>query len=283
MRQLKKTQIHGHRGCRGYHPENTINGFLFAIELHVDAIELDVVISRDHQVVVSHEPYMHHKKCLQPGFIPFTAVQQKDFNLYRMHYELIKTFDCGSLPNPAYPNSIAYSACKPLLLEVIEATANITAARKSPLLYNIEIKSEAGQEGISQPNYQTYANLVLNIIIENGIEQHTVIQSFDKEMLRTLRQMNCNLPLSLLVEDDTNPFNHIKQLGFKPEIFSCQYHYLSEQIVASLHQQDIAVYAFTVNNRQDIICMLDYQVDAIITDYPDVALSLRNTHIKPEK
>jgi glycerophosphoryl diester phosphodiesterase len=64
----KKTEIHGHRGCRGYFPENTLQGFLHAATLDIDAIEMDVVISKDHEVVVSHELYMHRKKCLWPRF-----------------------------------------------------------------------------------------------------------------------------------------------------------------------------------------------------------------------
>ena len=283
MRQLKKTQIHGHRGCRGYHPENTINGFLFALELGVDAIEMDVVISKDHKVVVSHEPFMHHKKCLKPEFVAFSANNQHDFILYQMDYEIIKTFDCGTLKHPAYPKSMSYPAYKPLLSEVIAATKNNRAEPKSKFLYNIEIKSEPRQQGISQPDYHTYANLVLDTIIQCRIEEHTVVQSFDKEMLSTIRKINSNLPLALLIEDDKDPYEHIKELGFKPDIFSCQYQFLSEKIVASLHQQNIAVYAFTVNNRQDIINMLNFNVEGIITDYPDLALRLRDTYIKPEK
>ena len=56
----KKIEIHGHRGCRGLLPENTIPGFVKAIELGVDVLEFDVVITKDNEVLVSHEPFMNH-------------------------------------------------------------------------------------------------------------------------------------------------------------------------------------------------------------------------------
>ena len=56
-------QIHGHRGCRGYYPENTIEGFKLALELGATAVELDIVVSNEKQLIVSHEPYMNHLFC----------------------------------------------------------------------------------------------------------------------------------------------------------------------------------------------------------------------------
>jgi glycerophosphoryl diester phosphodiesterase len=51
-------QVHGHRGARAIRPENTIAGFQYAIEAGVDAIEMDVLVSSDDVVVVSHDPYL---------------------------------------------------------------------------------------------------------------------------------------------------------------------------------------------------------------------------------
>ena len=64
---LFRPQIHGHRGCRGLRPENTLPAFLHALELGVDVLEMDVVISADQQVVVSHEPWLSSLLCLDPA------------------------------------------------------------------------------------------------------------------------------------------------------------------------------------------------------------------------
>ena len=79
-------EIQGHRGDRGNFPENTIPAFLSAIKKGVDVIEMDVVISKDHQVVVSHEPFMSSLYMLQPNGEPISKENEKDFNLFQMNY-----------------------------------------------------------------------------------------------------------------------------------------------------------------------------------------------------
>src|SRR4051812_15952665 len=65
--------IHGHRGFRGLYPENTVAAFIEAVKLRVDALEMDVVISADHQVVVSHEAWMNPLFCSGPDGLPVSG------------------------------------------------------------------------------------------------------------------------------------------------------------------------------------------------------------------
>ncbi|MBK9689734.1 MAG: hypothetical protein IPO65_19125 [Saprospiraceae bacterium] len=62
----KNIDIQGHRGCRGLMPENTIAGFLYAIELGVNTLEMDVVVSKDLVVLVSHEPHFNEEITTKP-------------------------------------------------------------------------------------------------------------------------------------------------------------------------------------------------------------------------
>jgi len=106
----KKTDIQGHRGCRGLMPENTIPGFIKAIELGVTTLEMDVVISKDKKVVVSHEPFLSHEICLTPDGKEISEADEKSYNLFQMTYDEIKTMellkDRKDLPkNPPSPNS----------------------------------------------------------------------------------------------------------------------------------------------------------------------------------
>lgn len=274
-----KTEIHGHRGCRGYYPENTIRGFLHAVGMNIDAIEMDVVISKDHQVVVSHEPFMHRKKCLWPTLQAITKEQELGLGLYQMHYHQIKDFDCGLLSHPNFPLLHTGAAHKPLLSEVIKAVElEIQLAEKKTITYNIEIKSEPDAVGKSQPDYITFVDLVLSEIINFKIENRVIIQSFDKEILKTLRRRNKDIKISLLIEDNTAPDIHINDLGFLPHILASDYNFLTADKVMQLHAKQIKVFAFTVNKLSDIQQMLAIGVDAIITDYPDIAVQCANSY-----
>ena len=93
----------GHRGCRGLFPENTLTGFREAIRLGVNTLELDIAVSKDLQLVVSHEPYMHPDFCLKPNGQPLLESESRTFNFFNMEYEEIKQFDCGSKIHPRFP------------------------------------------------------------------------------------------------------------------------------------------------------------------------------------
>ena len=118
--QIEMAEIHGHRGCRGLLPENTIPGFLYAIDLGVDALEMDVVMNGESDLVVSHEPFISPRICLDPegNEIPEEMVEQ--INIYTMSQDSIERFDCGMKPHPKFPNQKKISATKPLLKDVID-------------------------------------------------------------------------------------------------------------------------------------------------------------------
>ena len=97
--------VQGHRGCRGLLPENSLPAFKKAIELGVHTLELDLAISKDHKVVVSHEPYMNTEICLKLNGAEFDENEGKDLNLYQMDYDNIKQFDCGSKIHPRFPKA----------------------------------------------------------------------------------------------------------------------------------------------------------------------------------
>ena len=101
-------EVHGHRGCRGLLPENTMPAFLKATELGTDFLELDLVISGDGQVVVSHEPWMSHKICLRQNGDSISVAEERSLNLYKMSVREIQGFDCGSIAQPGFHASARY-------------------------------------------------------------------------------------------------------------------------------------------------------------------------------
>jgi len=176
-------ELQGHRGARGILPENSIEGFQAAIDYGVNTIELDVVVSKDSLVVVSHEAYMNPKICTDSQ-----GNQIKDksaFNLYKMTYEEIKAFDCGSLKHPDFSEQEPTSTYKPLLSEVIKLSNENFKQKGERLSLNIELKSSPETDNIYHPEPAVFVDLVVKTIKNELIPLKNInLQSFDERVLR---------------------------------------------------------------------------------------------------
>ncbi len=282
--------LEGHRGCRGLMPENTIPAFLKALDVGVTTLEMDVVISRDKQVVVSHEPYFNAAFSIAPNGIPVDKKEQKNLVLYQMDYADIKRYDVGSNGNSAYPEQQKIKTHKPLLSEVIEQAEAYRKIKNLPVFsYNIEIKSEPSEYSKSQPEPAAFCDLVLAILKKQLLPERVhpdranpgriVIQSFDFAVLKHWKQQietgkYPTVRLSALVENIRSPEKNIEELGFKPDIYSPYFRLLSQEKIARLHEQNIKVIPWTVNQRDDMKRLKEWGVDGLITDYPDRAIGL---------
>jgi lysophospholipase L1-like esterase len=113
--------MQGHRGCRGLMPENTIPAMLHAIDLGVTTLEMDVVISADKKVVVSHDPHFHENITTLPGGGQLTKKEAATRLLYSMRYDSIIKYDVGLKPHPDFPRQQKMAVSKPLLSDLIAA------------------------------------------------------------------------------------------------------------------------------------------------------------------
>ena len=162
-------EIFGHRGARGYFPENTIAGFIEAVKMGVHWLEFDVVISKDKKVVVSHEPWMNSKFCSMPDGSPLK--RGRKYNLYKMNYDEIKKFDCGKRTNKDFPKQKSIPSYKPLLSEVIDEMESFTQKNNfPPIKYCVEIKSFKFFEERFQPSAEEFAELVYDVIKEQKFQ-----------------------------------------------------------------------------------------------------------------
>ena len=93
-------QVHGHRGARAVLPENTMAAFEYAIDQGADAIEMDVVVTKDDVPVIFHDPILNPAICRSPG--GSDAIRELTF-------AELRDWDCGSLINPRFPRSAARS------------------------------------------------------------------------------------------------------------------------------------------------------------------------------
>ena len=274
--QIQDLDIQGHRGCRGLLPENTIPGFLHALELGVTTLELDVVISKDRQVVVSHEPWMHHQICSHPDGSPVKAADKSRTNIYSLTALEAKTYDCGKRRHPNYPGQQTIAISKPLLTEVFTAVEIHCADHERPMPhFNIEIKSYPGWYDSYCPQPPESVRIVLETIA--GAEQLPicVLQSFDFEVLREIKKQNQSIPVSMLVSRPSSFRRHIRSLGFYPEVYSPSYKFLSKRRIRKAQEQGIQVIPWTINSEKHMRKLIRRGVNGIITDYPDIAMRLK--------
>jgi glycerophosphoryl diester phosphodiesterase len=260
--------LQGHRGARGLAPENTLPSFLAALEHGVDTIELDLVVSQDGKLVVSHEPWFNRVICDIPEGL--------DTNLYRLPYTDIAQIDCGSLGHPRFPNQVAQRATKPLFEEVIRRLESETSdSTRNPLWYNIETKIQPGWDGVFTPSADSFAVLLIDAITTLGIADRSIVQSFDVRTLQAVRRLAPHLQVALLVENFDGYDANVKALGFKPDIYSPSYMLVDEALRKQTALERVRLIPWTVNTLADMRRLLDLDVDGLITDYPDSAARLR--------
>ncbi|MGW1454578.1 glycerophosphodiester phosphodiesterase family protein [Salegentibacter mishustinae] len=265
-----QVQVQGHRGDRGNFPENTIPAFISAAKKGVDVIELDVVISKDKKVVVSHEPFMHSLFVLTPSGDSISEDSQENFNLYEMSYDSIKKFDSGSKGNRLFPNQKKQKAYKPLLSEAIDSVENYIAENNlKPVSYNIELKSSEDKYGVYQPEPQEFVMLVMEVIQNKNIEQKMNLQSFDVNILKEINESYPEVETAYLVYTEGIQKN-MALLDFQPEIYSPHYGLVKDTaFVDSIKSMEMKLIPWTVNEEEVIEKMIELDVDGIITDYPE--------------
>ena len=270
-----KIDIQGHRGCRGLLPENSMPAFLKALELGVDTLELDVAVSKDKIVVVSHEPYMNPVICLDPEGDAILDEYAKKYNLYQMTLNDIQQFDCGSKYHPKFPNQEKVKTYKPSLSEVLKETKKINPSIK----FNIEIKSDPEYYDVFTPKPKEFVALVLDVLNENNACNETNLQSFDLRILEEIKIQSPKMEVALLVEDDEVILEKLNKMSYSPAIISPYYKLLNKEIVSDLKIRGFKVIPWTVNTEQDIKLMIDYNVNGIITDYPDRLITILKQYV----
>lgn len=278
--QPTRVNIQGHRGARGLYPENTIVAFIEAVKLGADTLEMDLVISADRQVVVSHEAWMNADFCSQPNGLPVEADMREKYNLYRMSYEEIKRFDCGKRGNPEFPMQKKMPAYKPLFSEVVLAVEAFTRHNQlNPVALNLEIKSEGAPE-IFNPPAKIFIDLVYEQIVKYKLETRVNVQSFDVKMLQQMHQKDPEMSIGLLIENSEPMEVNLDRLGFIPQFYSPEYQLVDESLVAKVHQKNMKLSTWTVNETTQMEKLILMGTDGIITDYPDRAIHLISTLTK---
>ena len=275
MGKVKSIDVQGHRGCRGLLPENTIPAFMKAMELGVTTLELDLVISKDDEVIVSHEPFFNHEITTLIDGSHLTEKNERNHNIYKLNRKQLKKYDVGMKPHAKFPKQLNIPAIKPTLKELAVQVRKKAKALNQPVpFFNVEIKRVPKQDGVFHPDANKFARLVLNAIYEAKIDNVTYIQSFDVASLEEVRNIDPTIPLVYLVANKKSPKKNLKKLSFTPKVYSPYYKLVNKKLVKFCKKNKMKLIPWTVNSKKDIKKQLELGVDGIISDYPDVLLKV---------
>ena len=270
----------GHRGCRGLMPENTVPAMITALGLGVTTLEMDMVITKDKQVILSHEPFFNHEisSFLSTGtyatrYIDVEEEKEKSYNIYKMTFAETQQYDVGLKPHPRFPQQQKIPTQKPRLADVFDSVKNYMLTAKRPFpFYNIETKTNPATDNIYHPAPAEFVELLMAVIKEKQLEDYVIIQSFDFRTLQYLHQHYPAIKTAMLIEDyDRRTLEEqIKALGFIPTIYSPAYILATDATIKKCHAQNIKIIPWTVNDKKVIETLKALGVDGVITDYPNL-------------
>ena len=280
-------RIYGHRGARGEYPENTIEGFKHTFSLQIKAIEFDVLISKDNVPTIYHN-FTLNKDLTKDGNNNWLPTD--DIKIYEKTFEEIKTYNVGGIDsNSKYGKTFSKqktieTARIPSLKDLLE----LVKSSGKDIFLNLEIKSTPYKQDLI-PNPSEMVKLVLKDINDYSLVDQTLISSFDWRILKEVKKQNSNILrgyLSLqqgqsktIFEDSLwvdGKFSSLELFELPKVIKSLDGHVwcpfyrdVTKENVQQAHDLGLAVNAWTVNDEEDILRMIDYSIDGIITDYPE--------------
>lgn len=270
--------LQGHRGARALFPENTLAGFRAALALGVPALELDVAVTADDVVVVSHDPMLNPDltrgpdgRWLDPPVPPIRALTLEKLRRYD-----VGRLRPGSRTAAAFPDQQTADGERiPTLAEVLALGARLT----------IELKTFPDRPGLSVPP-ERMAELVLAEVDAAGAAGHVVLQSFDWRAVRAVRRRRPEITRAWLTQRQdaaaqrlwwnappASPPRAVAAEG--GPIWSPEAGELTEALLAEAHALGLRVVPWGADDAPGIARMLALGVDGLITDRPDLALVQR--------
>jgi glycerophosphoryl diester phosphodiesterase len=245
--------VHGHRGARARRPENTLPAFEYAIQQGVDALEMDMAVTKDNVIVISHDPILEPPVCTGP---------QKTAIIHQLTLAEVRQWDCGAVRNPRFATQQTVPGTRMPTLDDAFGLAS-----RGTFDYNIETKSST-----SHPEYtpapDEFVKLVLAKIREHRLEKRIILQSFDWRTLVAMRKIAPEIRLSALTEFDKRDFAAIAKDAANAEIVSPEFHLVTPEKVAAAHAAGLKVVPWTANTPADWDKLIAAKVDGIISDDP---------------
>jgi glycerophosphoryl diester phosphodiesterase len=242
-------------------PENTLAGFEYAISVGADALEMDVAVTRDDVVVVSHDPKFNRSICQSPD--PPRAIRE-------IAFAELQRWDCGARRNPRFRRQTPVPGARiPALDQVLDL------AHRGHFMFNIEVKSFPERPALAPPP-DRFAELLHQAIRRHKLEKRAMVQSFDFRVLDAMRRLAPEIRLAALYAGRPKSFAAIAAAA-GTEIVAPYHRLASARQVRAAHAAGLQVVAWTANRPRDWKRLIAAQVDGIITDDPAALLAYLNT------
>jgi len=269
--------LQGHRGARGLAPENTLPAFQRALELGVTTLELDVGMTRDGVLVISHDPH------LNPVITRDASgrfLEQRGPTIHSLTWVELQAYDVGRIkPGSDYarqfPDQVPVDGTRiPRLADLFELVKRSGDGR---VRFDIETKLSPDKPD-ETPQPEPFARALVEEIRKAGVAGRTTIQSFDWRTLQVVQNIAPEFPTAYLTPRGFQPRDHgsvpkaIKAAGGSH--WSANFRDLDAQKVKEAQSLGLKVLAWTVNDPAQMEQLLGYGVDGIITDRPDLARKL---------
>jgi len=192
-----------------------------------------------------------------------------------MPYDEIALIDCG-IPSREFPGQQRIVACRPTLSSVFAGVEEHLSriGRPGGMVYNLEVKSWQGLEGVAHPEPAAFATLVIREIRDSGIGSRVRLQSFDDRIVKAANRLMPELYYGMLVEDPSVFDSIPERPGFVPGYVNPHFSLVDRSLVEKLHGLGSKVVVWTVNLPEEMIRMKRLGVDGLITDHPETALNL---------
>jgi glycerophosphoryl diester phosphodiesterase len=250
--------VQGHRGARALRPENTLPAFEHAIAVGADVLELDLAVTKDDRLVVTHDLTLN----------PDICKGAKGERIRELTLAELQKFDCGALKNPRFPKQTPISGTR---IPTLEAVLDLVAKQRGSLRLNIEMKSVPALAELTPPPDQ-FAALVIGVLETKRMSDRAVLQSFDHRTLVEAKKRRKDIPIAALIEGTALDFVAVAR-SLNAEIISPEHLFLTREAVAALHAAKIRVIPWTANTAEDWDRLIAFGVDGIITDDPEALIA----------
>jgi glycerophosphoryl diester phosphodiesterase len=300
-REAQAFDLQAHRGGRGLRPENTLAAFAHALDLRVTTLELDLAVTLDRVVVISHDPALDYRLVKSAGG-EFVPREPRRF-IKDLTFQELKGYAVGEL-NPrasyayAYPEQTAVPGqTVPALAELFEMVRSRGDER---VRFNIEIKTYPPFPEYTVPVTE-FAELVVRVIAEYGLEERVTVQSFDWRALRAVQELAPELEIACLAVRgftlDGESYNLQPALpgpsawlagldvdeaesaaalaaAFGAQVFSPYYREVTRADIEAAHGLGLRVIPWTVNDERQMRGLIAWGADGLITDRPDILIKV---------
>ncbi|HEX8018204.1 MAG TPA: glycerophosphodiester phosphodiesterase family protein [Flavobacterium sp.] len=218
-----------HRGAKAYEPENTLHAFQKALDLNSDGIELDVHLSSDGHIIVMHDETIDKMTNGKGAVNTFTLSELKSFSIAGKHQI-------------------------PTLNEVFDLV-------RKRCFINVELKNADTSKQV--------VSLIEKYIAEEGWDySHFIVSSFDWNALQEVHNLNSDIPIGVLTEEDLDTALAFAE-SIQAKAIHPDFHLLNTDNVRKMQEKGFWVLPWTVNVEEDIQKVKSYNVNGIISDFPD--------------